>query len=223
MTKALTLFADPIFQRHRQTIDEDLVGIHRRPAHLWYRPNIAIRTVQVGVEQRHSLGWPLAVFFGRGSGQQHDFVRYLCIGCPHFPAVNYVTIVVRLGARLDRSSVQPGVGLGDPETGFTPPLYQVGQPALLLLIAAENHDRMRPENIHMNGRCRTHSAGRTGHRVHHQGRLGHAEPGATVCLRHGDPQPASVRDRLVEIRWKLSRAVTLQPVIIVEHSTDLMH
>ena len=62
-----------------------------------------------------------------------------------------------------------------------------------------------------------------GHRLHQEGRLGDAETGAAVFLRHGDAEPVAFghggKERIREGRGP----VALQPVGVVEAAAELQH
>ena len=60
-----------------------------------------------------------------------------------------------------------------------------------------------------------------GHRLHHDRGLGDAEPRAAVFLRHGDAEPAALRDRLMERVRKPAVAVACKPILVVEAGAEL--
>ena len=68
---------DPVLFGYGQAVDEHFAGIDRGAAHFGDGVHIAIIAVQAGIEQRHSIGGALALFFRRGSGQQHDPAGFL--------------------------------------------------------------------------------------------------------------------------------------------------
>ena len=223
IAKTLAFLADAILERHRQAVDEDLVRVDRLAPHLVDHPHVAVRTVQVGVEQRQPVGGALALLGRRGAREQHDLRRFLRSGGPHLAPVHDVAVAAALGARADPRRVQPGIGLGDAEAGEHPALDQIGQPARALLLAAEHHDRMRAEDVDVDRRARAHCAGTARHAVHQQSGLGHAEPGAAIRLGHRDAEIARLGNRTVELERKLAGPVVVQPVGILETRAQAVH
>ena len=135
------------------------------------------------------------------------------------------TIAARnlLGEGLDARRVEAGVGLGEAEGALVLPGDQAGHPARFLLGRAFHDDRMRPEQIDVHGRGRRHAAAVAGDLVHHDGRLGDAEPGAAVLLRHGDAEPAGLGHRAVELAREDAVLVARQPIVVAEPGHDGAH
>ena len=117
-----------------------------------------------------------------GARQQHDLVGDLRGRGPDLLPVDDVAARHLLGEGLDARGVEPGIGLGEAEAALVLARDQPRQPARLLLGRAVHHDRVRAEQVDVDGRGRGHAAAVAGDLVHHDRRLGHAEPGAAVFL-----------------------------------------
>ncbi len=118
--------------------------------------------------------------------------------------------------RLEASRVQPGVGLGHRETGFFVTANQWRQKALLLLVGAEDDDRVQPENVHVDRRGAAEPRAGFRDRLHQDRGFGDAEPAAAISLRHCNAEPAGRGHRLMELVRKASLLVFLQPVFVAK-------
>ena len=49
--ETLALLADAILQRNRQAVDEDLVRVHRRPAHLLDLAHLHVVPIEIRIEE----------------------------------------------------------------------------------------------------------------------------------------------------------------------------
>ncbi len=125
-------------------------------------------------------------------------------------------IAAALGAHLERRGVEPGVGLGHGEAGLVLARDQRRQHAALLLLGAEHDDGMQAENVDVDGRGPAHGGAGFGDRLHHHRGLGDAEAGAAVLRRHGDAEPAGVRERAMQLVREIAAAILLQPIAVVE-------
>jgi len=134
-----------------------------------------------------------------------------------------IALARALGARLDARRVEPGVGLGDRETGALAALEQRRQHAPLLLGGAENHHGIQTENVHVHRGGAREARARLRDRLHHHGRLRDAEARAAELLRHRDAEPAVARQRLVQLGRKTPFLVVLQPVLVAELRAQLRH
>src|SRR6185437_705545 len=94
------------------------------------------------------------------------------------------------------------------------------QHAPLLLVAAEHHDRVEPEDVHVDRRSAAHARAGFGDGAHHQSGLENAEAGPAVFLGDADAEPAVLRKRGDKFLRKSSVAVALQPVVVTETATD---
>ena len=142
-------------------------------------------------------------------------------GDPDLLPLQHVVVAEVAGEGLEPGGVQAGVGLGHGEARLLLAADQRRQPALLLLVAAEHHDGVQPEDVHVHGRGAGEARARFADRLHHQRRLGDPEPRAAMLLRHGDAQPAGLRDRGMELVRKTAVAVALEPVLRVEALAQL--
>src|SRR5690606_26427787 len=91
---------------------------------------------------------------------------------------------------------------------------------LLLLVGTKDNDRVRPEDIDMNGRGGRHPARRLGDLMHHQRGFGQAKARSAIFFRPGDAEPARFRHGGMKIEWKFARAVSLAPVIIIKTGAE---
>ena len=195
IVEALAFLADAVLERHLQAVDEDLVGVDRLAAHLVDLGDLDLGAVEVGVEQRQAVGRALALLLGRGAGDQQHLVGDRRRRGEGLLAVHDVAVAVALGLGVERRGVEPGVGLGDGEAALDLALDDVGQDALLLLLGAEHHDRVGPEDVEMDGRGALQGRARFGHGLHQHRRFGDAEARAAILLGHGDAEPAGIGHR----------------------------
>ena len=121
---------------------------------------------------------------------------------------------------LELRRVEPGIRLGHREAGALASGDERGQHAPLLRLGAEHHHGVEPEDVHVHGRRAAHAGARFRHRLHHDRRLGDAEPGAAIILRHADAEPAIARERLVQLAREAPVAIARQPVLVVERRAD---
>ena len=61
------------------------------------------------------------------------------------------------------------------------------------------------------------------HRLHGERRLGDAEPGPAIFLRHGGADPAAGREGRDELAGKFAVAIARQPIAIVEPLAEPQH
>ena len=172
--------------------------------------------VEVRVEQRQPVRGPGALLDRRGAREQHDLLRDLRRAGPHLAAVHDVAVAVADRAGRQARGVEAGVGLGHAEAGAHLAANQRRQHPLLLLRRAVHDDRMRAEDVEMDGRAGRERAAGVGDRLHQDRGFGDAEPRAAVFLRHGDAEPAGFRDGLVEFDRERAGLVALGPVVVAE-------
>ena len=124
--------------------------------------------------------WASLVVAGR-PGQQRDAERHVGagVGDEGLPPVDQPAAVLALGAGADAAGVGAGVGLGEAEGAEGPALGQRSQPALPLLVVAEQQQRQRADgDVGLPGRR---------HRLVGQADLLHG--GDEADGRHPDPAP----------------------------------
>ena len=170
-------------------------------------------------------GRPLALVLGRGPRQQQDLVGNLGRRGPHLAARHAVAARHALGEGLDAGGVEPGIGLRHAETRLLIAAHQRRQPALLLLRRPMHDDGMRPEHVDVDGGSRRIAAAARRRRLHHDGRLGHAQPGAAHVLGHGDAEPAAFRHGAIIFFRKAGLLLAFGPILIVEtgaHPADAL-
>ena len=221
--EASAFFADAVFHRDLQAVNEQLVGVHRLAAHFFDLAHLHLAAVQVGVEQAQAVLGVLHVFQAGGAGQQQDFVRHLGGGNPDFLALDHVVIAPAFGKGFELERVQAGVGLGHAKAGLHLAADDGGQPALLLRLRAIHHHRVQAEHIHVDGRGPRQARARCRDRLHHDAGLQYAQARAAIGLRHGDAQPAGAGHGAVKVHGKAAMEVFFKPVVVGEvlaHVTD---
>ena len=222
--EALALIADAVLDGNGHGIEEHLVGIDRHAAHLVDLAHLDVRAVERGIEEREALGALLDLLQRRGARQQQHALRHLRGRGPDLLAVHDVTVIAFAhGAGLDPGGVEARIGLGDGEAGLLLAGDQRRQEAALLLLAAEHHDRVQPEDVHMHGGGAGERSPRLRDRLHHDGGLRDAEPGAAVSLGDGDAEPTGLGERAMEFVGKFLLAILARPVVVAETGADLEH
>ena len=218
--EAPALLADAIGDRHRQRVDEQLVGIDRAAAHLGDFAHVDVAAVEVGVEQAQAFGAARDVIKRRGARQDQHLARDLRGRNPDFLPGQQIVVALahRLGLELER--VEADVRLGDRKAGLVLARDQRRQHALLLLVAAEHHDRIEPEDIHVQRRRAGQAGAGFRDRLHHQRGLGDAEAGTAVGLRDADAEPAVVGEGAVKIVRKAAVAILGEPVVVGKSRAD---
>ena len=102
------------------------------------------------------------------------------------------------------------------KTRLLPPFDQGLQHPCFLLSRSEFHDRIEPENVHVDGGSGAGAAARFCDRLHHDRRFCDPQSRAADRLGHRDPQPTALRHGQVQIVRKASLAVPFKPVLVVE-------
>ena len=118
---------------------------------------------------------------GRRAGQQRHAEGHVGagVGDERLPAVDHPAAVAPLGPGADAAGVGTGVGLGQAEGAERPALRQRSEPALPLLVVAEQEERQRPD--------RHVGLPRRGHRLVGQAELLHG--GDEADGGHADAAP----------------------------------
>ena len=147
VAETLAFLADPVVLGDEQAIDEDGVGIDRVAAHFADAAHLDLFAVEVGVEQGHALRRALAVFLGRGAGQQQDLIGDLGGRGPHLAALHDITALHAGSESRDAGRVEPGVRLGDAEASLLFAFDERREPIRLLFGRAMHDDRMRPKQV----------------------------------------------------------------------------
>ena len=62
------------FSEHDEVVDEDLVGAHGISAHLLDRPDVDVVAIQIGQEQRHTVGLLGDLIEWRGAGEKENLL-----------------------------------------------------------------------------------------------------------------------------------------------------
>ncbi len=207
--------------RHLQAVEEDHVGIDSVAAHLLDNANLDLRAVEVGVEEAEALGLARHLLQGRGPRQDQGLIGDLGGRDPDLLPGDDVVLAALVGAQLDLRGVEAGVGLGHRKAGLVLAADQRRQHAVLLLLRAEDDDRLQPEDVDVDGRRAGHGRPALCDGAHHDRGLEDAEPGPALRLRHGDPQPAAICNRSIEILRKGGLSVPRQPVVFVEEAAEL--
>ena len=116
-----------------EVVDEQLVGVDRRPAQLLDFADRDPLAVQVGEEQRHPVQRLLLVA-GRRARQQQDLACVLRVADPDFLTVDDPAAVDLLGLGRDARGVHAGGGFGDAERHEDLAAGELGQELLLHLL-----------------------------------------------------------------------------------------
>jgi hypothetical protein len=215
IAKPPALVADPVAHGHPQAVVEDHVRVDRVAAHLRDLADLDMGRIQLGEEQRQALGRAACIVVRRAR-QQHDAVRLLRRRGPDLPAADHIVAPVAPRGGGDPGGVETGIRLGDAKAGDQIAGDDRRQPGGFLFGGAVLDDRLRAEDVQVDGARRRHGAGRVGDGLHHHHRLGDAEAGAAEFFRHGDPQPAARRHRPAEVMREGRGLVALEPVGPVE-------
>ena len=223
VAEALACFANQVLIGNEQVVDEHCIGVDRLAAHLGNALDFHPAAINVGIEHADAVGRALAIFQASGARQQHDLAGHLGGRGPHLLAVDEISAIDLLGESLDVRGVEAGVGLGNTETAFILTRHQARHPAPLLLVRAEHHDGMRPEQVDMHGRRSRDAATVADHFMHHERRFGHTQAGATVSFRHGDAEPAGCGHGAVKGMGEFAIVVALQPIIRIKALHDGAH
>ena len=125
--------------------------------------------------------------------------------------------------RLEAGRVEPGIGLGHRKAGLLLAGDQWRQKALLLLVGAEDDDRVQPENVHVDRRGAAEPGTGFGDRLHQDRGFGDAEPAAAVSLRHRNAEPPGLSHRPMELVRKTALIVLLQPVFVAKAPAQPRH
>ena len=192
-------------------------------AHLGDLAHLDGAAVEVGVEQRHARRRPRRLLERRRAGQDQHLLGDLRGRGPDLAAGDDVAVALAHRARLEPGRVEPGIGLGHREAGLFPAGDQRRQKAPLLLVGAEDDDRVQPEDVHVHRRGAAEPGPRLRDRLHDDRRLGDAEPAAAIFLRHRDAEPAAFGHRPVEFVREAAVGVLLQPVIVAEALAQPRH
>src|SRR5690606_4808637 len=188
--KPLPLLTDQVVFGDRQAVDKDRVGIDGLAAHFLDALDIDIFAVEIGIEKRHAARRLAALIARRRADQQQDLVGPLRRRGPHLAAVDDIFAAVPFGFRLDRRSIEPGVGLGYAKAAAILTADKRWQHALFLLLRAIGDDRAWPKDIDMHPAATRVARARFRDCLHHDAGFGDAKPRAAILFGHGDPEPA---------------------------------
>ncbi len=221
--EALALLADPVLHRHRQVVDEELVGIDGAAPHLRDFARVDVLAVEVRVEKTQALGAALDLLERRGAREDQHLGRDLRGRDPDFLSRHHIAVVAfahRLGLELER--LQSDVGLGDREARLVLPGDQRRQHAPLLLLVAEHHDGVEPEDVHVQRRGARHAGAELRDGLHQDRRLGDAEARAAVFLRDADAEPAVIGKGAMKVVREAAFLILAEPVIVAEPRADAL-
>ena len=132
-------------------------------------------------------------------------------------------VAAALGPGLEPRRVEPGIGLGHRKAGLLSPGDQGRQKPPLLLVIAEDDNRVQPEDVHVDRRGTAEPGARLGNRLHQYRRLGDAEPTAAILRRHRDAEPPGLRHRPMEFVRKPALGVLREPIIVAEPLAQPRH
>jgi hypothetical protein len=149
--EAAALLAKTVFHRDLKILEEQFIGVDGLAAHLLDLVHGDARSIEIGIEQAEAAGRVLHLFQRRGPRQQQYLVGDLSGGDPDLLAVDDVVVALPLRAGLQLRGIQPRVRFGDGKAGFFGAGDDRRQHPAALLVGAEHHHRVEPENIHVHG------------------------------------------------------------------------
>ena len=114
--------------------------------------------------------------------------------------------------------VEPGIRLGHAEAGAVGAGDDRRQEAALLFLAAEFHDRLAAEHVHVQRRTRIEAV--AADFGHDDGGLGEAQAGAADFLREDRAEPAGLGEGAGEFVREFVVQVLVVPVVLAELRTD---
>src|SRR5262249_24860763 len=126
-----------------------------------------------------------------------------------------------LAGGLNGGSVEARIGCCHGEAGLALAGEKPRQQAALLLVGSEDDDRLQAENVDVDRGCAAHGGAGFGNGLHHDGGLGDAEAGSAVRFRHGNAEPTGRGERRMQLVRKLTAAILVQPIAIVELEAEL--
>src|SRR5207237_948 len=168
------------------------------------RTNGKAGVVPANDERAHSTGT------GRGVGGRKYYIEpgLAGVGDKDLAPVQDVFPVPPPGAGFEVRGIGASLRLGQRERRQGAALGQVGQPAPLLLLAAEQHDRLRPDrNVNVEDHRR---AGREpGNLLDEESERQMVQPGATVRIGDQDPEQPKPGRLIHEVAGKIRRLIDL--------------
>ena len=194
LLEALAARAEQAVLRHAAVGEGQRPRVRRVPAHLAVRLALLVARRPV----RHDQVGDLVVAGARRDADDAGDVGAR-VGDELLGAVDHPVAVVAARAGADVAGVRARLGLGQPEGAELAPRGQVRHPLLLLLLGAEQVDRLRPERGVRAHRDR--DGGVHARELLDRDRVGErVAAGAAVLLRERDPhqpEPAELLDDLV--------------------------
>ncbi|MNN19673.1 hypothetical protein D3C81_1329240 [compost metagenome] len=218
--EALALFADPVFFRDVQVVDEQHVGIDGGAAHLVDLADLDLAAVDPGVEQRQPFGRLLHLLQRRGARQQQHAVGHLRGRDPDLAPAHRIAARHLAREGLEPGGVQARIGLGHAEAGLLLAGDQWRQVTALLFVGTKHHHRIQAEHVHVHCRGAGHARAGLRNGLRHQRGLQNAKAGAAKCFRHRHAQPPACAQRLVERMRIGAGLVEPVPVLHVELRAD---
>ncbi len=215
ITKALALFADQVFRRDLQIVEEHLGGgvVH----HGADRPDgqaVVLRRLHVDDEHREAVGALGRLVLRRGARQQDHQVGVFGAAGPDLLAVDDVVVALAFREGLERRGIGAAGRLGDAER--LQPQFTAGnarQPFRLLRIVAV--PQQRAHGVHLRMAATAVAAG-TLDLLQDCRRRRQLQPGAAVFLGDQDRQIAGLGQRIDEFSGIGHFAVELAPVLTGE-------
>ena len=214
--KPFSFFAYTVRHRNDEVVNEHLVGVHRGTAKLFDFPDLDAVAVKGGVEKAQAFRTVGHLLDGCGASQDEHFVCNLGRGGPDLLSTDDVMISFSDCLGFQAQRVEAGIGFRHGKARLVLPSNQRRQHALLLLSVTKHHDRVQPENVHVQRRGTRHPGTRSRDNLHHDGCLHDAHAAAAVFGGHGNAKPASLGHRGVKIMRKAVLAVLVQPVVIIK-------
>ena len=195
----------------------------RLPAHLRDLADLDPASVEIGVEQAHPERGARRLLDRRGARQDQHLLGDLRGRDPDLAPGQQVMVAAAQGLGLEAGRVESGIGLGHGKAGLLVPGDQGRQKPALLLVGAEDDDRMQSEDVHVDRRSAAEPGPGFGDRLHQHRGLADAEPAAAIFRRHGDAEPTRFGHRPVKLVRKPALGVLREPVIVVEPGAQRSH
>src|ERR1700730_13632666 len=144
--------------------------------------NLDLRSIEIGIENRDSIGRTRAVLVAGGPRQQHDLVRDLSGRGPDLLTMNEVAARNFLREGFDTGRIESGIRLGETEAALIITCDQPRNPARFLVRRPLHDNGMWSDQIDMTRGGRGHPAAMACDFMHHDRGLRHPETGAAILL-----------------------------------------
>ncbi|CAM2153002.1 hypothetical protein PT2222_20033 [Paraburkholderia tropica] len=211
--EALAFFADEIFRRNFEVVEEQLVGlVIDHVQNRLHGQALADGFAQIDDEDRHAFAFLFHVRKRRGAREQDHQVGMLHARDPHLLAVDHITVALAHGRGLDLRGVGAGGRFGHAHR--LQAQFAVGdlrQILALLFFGAVAQQRAHVVHLAV---ARARVAAAAVDLFHDHRRFGEAESRAAVLLRNQRGEPARLRERVDEGFGIAARFVDLAVIFV---------